>query len=149
MTSPPTVAHPLSGAVRHQEPNERLPIIERSTLRVLGFHMAGSAQSSAHMRPCLLRCAVAILHGSLRPNQMFFELVHTLYKLFLVGFAVLIDPGSILQLVIAMLIAIFFLVLVLYAPPYKQPTNNFFALCTACAPSPFGTYIWSTRIASS
>ena len=78
-----------------------------------------------------LKRAATLLHGNLRPSCYYWELVHTLFKIFIVGFAVLIAPGSLVQVVVALLVATAYLVLVLYTQPYEQGGNNFCALCAS------------------
>lgn len=53
------------------------------------------------------------------------------HQLFLVGFAVLISPGSMLQLLLAMLLAFATLVLRLLTQPFTQISNNFAAVSSS------------------
>ena len=52
-------------------------------------------------------------------------------KLFLVGFAVLVFPGTIEQLVIAFLFSLIFLLILSIAMPFKRDDDDYFAkLCS-------------------
>ena len=48
-------------------------------------------------------------------------------KLFLVGFAVLISPGSILQLVVSFIFALIYMLLTGAARPFKDDGDDYFA----------------------
>ena len=56
-------------------------------------------------KPTALAKALAFLVRDYEPGYFWWELVEAWKKLFLVGFAVLISPGSIVQLVAGMLVA--------------------------------------------
>ena len=52
-------------------------------------------------------------------------------KLFLVGFAVRITPGSLLQLVAATAVSLFLLPLQTAAAPFVHPSDNYLAVATS------------------
>jgi hypothetical protein len=56
----------------------------------------------------------------------YFEILELLRKLLLNGFAILISPGSLMQLVLAMIVSLFYFALVLHLQPMQDLTNNYF-----------------------
>ena len=54
-------------------------------------------------RPTVLSRALAFLHRDLEPRCYLWEVAEIFKKLFLVGFAVLVQPGKTLQLVLGFL----------------------------------------------
>jgi len=64
--------------------------------------------------------ALAFLHGGYRPSCFGWELNNVLQKLITVGFATLIKPGTLMQLVIVMLIMIAFQMLLIVLRPYRS-----------------------------
>ena len=84
-----------------------------------------------HEKPTRLSKALAFLVRDYEPAYLYWELVEAWKKLFLVGFAVLIEPGSIEQLVIAFLVALVYMLLVGVAMPFKRNEDDYFA--KACA----------------
>ena len=52
-------------------------------------------------------------------------------KLFLVGFAVLITPGSLMQLVAATAVSLFLLPMQMAAAPFVHPSDNYLAVATS------------------
>ena len=61
------------------------------------------------------------------PGWFFWELFESWKKLYLVGFAVLVLPGEIEQLVISFLVALAFFLLLSIAMPYQQVGDDYFA----------------------
>ena len=77
---------------------------------------------------CLLSCG----------TDYYWELVETWKKLFLVGFAVLIRPGSVEQLVVSFLVCLTFLLLSAVARPLREDSDDVFAnACNFCITSMF------------
>ena len=62
-----------------------------------------------------------------QPMHRMWQLIETWKKLFLVGFAVLISPGSIEQLVIAFMFALIYMLLTSVVRPYKSRGDDYFA----------------------
>lgn len=63
--------------------------------------------------------ALAFLHDGYRPVCFWWELVNVLRKLLTVGFATLIMPGTMNQLVIVLMLVLVFLLLQLLVKPYR------------------------------
>ena len=72
--------------------------------------------------------ALAFLHNDYKPSCYLWELVNLAQKLFVVGFATLILPGKLMQLVIVMLSVAVFLLLLVVARPYKSKASGLLAL---------------------
>ena len=77
--------------------------------------------------PTPLSQALAFLHREYRPNFWWWELVDMLRRLLLVGFAVVVLPGSINQLALALLLALLCLVLQLQAAPFRILSDGYLA----------------------
>jgi hypothetical protein len=60
--------------------------------------------------------------SSYHPQYYYWECIEIVKKLLLVGFAVMFKQGSIVQLVCGMLVALFYLVLLLWCSPYNAGT---------------------------
>ena len=78
-------------------------------------------------RPTALSKALGFLVRDFEPSFFWWELLEAWKKLFLVGFAVLIMPGSIEQLIIAFLFSLSHLLLVSVAQPFKDDADDLFA----------------------
>ena len=78
-------------------------------------------------QPTALSRSLGFLVRDLEPAYLWWELLEAWKKLFLVGFAVLIDPGTIVQLIIAFLFSLVFLLLVSVAMPFKDDGDDYFA----------------------
>ena len=61
------------------------------------------------------------------PAYFWWELVEAWKKLVLVGFAVLVSPGSVVQLVSAFLFALIYMLLTSTASPFKNRGDDYFA----------------------
>ena len=70
---------------------------------------------------------INILHAPFLPSVFYFEIIDLAKKLLLIGFASLVSPGSLLQLMVAVVASLLFLVLHLQAKPYKRPMDNMLA----------------------
>ena len=71
--------------------------------------------------------SIAFLHAPFVPSYFYFDLLELCKKVLLIGFASLIKPGSILQLMVAVLISLLFLVLHLQSLPYRRHLDNMLA----------------------
>ena len=86
-------------------------------------------ETSPHM-PVLIcfSCYVAAAcwwSSDYKPTFMWWELLMLWRQLFLVGFAILIKPGTVEQAVISFLVAILFLLLHAVAVPFKADGDNY------------------------
>jgi len=68
------------------------------------------------------------LHREYTPNNFYWELMEMTRRLLLVGLAVLVLPGSVVQLIFATMIAVLFLALQFQAAPYRSKVDAFLAL---------------------
>ena len=68
--------------------------------------------------------SIAFLHAPFRPTFFYFDLLELSKKLLLIGFASLIEPGSLTQMMVAVLISLLFLVLHLQSLPYRNHLDN-------------------------
>ena len=71
--------------------------------------------------------SIAFLHGPFRPTYFYFDLLELAKKLFLIGFASLIEPGTLAQITVAVLVSLLFLVLHLQSLPYSRTMDNILA----------------------
>ena len=78
-------------------------------------------------QPTALSRALGVLVRDYEPMYFWWELMEAWRKLCLVGFAVLVMPGSIVQLTSAFLFAITYLLIVSVVQPYKSILDNQFA----------------------
>jgi len=78
-------------------------------------------------KPTSLSKALAFLVRDYEPAYLWWELIEAWKKLFLVGFAALIQPGSIVQLLIAFLFSLIFTLLSSIADPFKDDGDDIFA----------------------
>ena len=75
--------------------------------------------------------ALRFLHSEYKPEFFWWELVEVLRRFLLVGVAVLISPGSLVQLVFGSLTSSLFLVLQVQAAPFKSKVDATLALMTS------------------
>ena len=68
--------------------------------------------------------SIAFLHAPFRPTFFYFDLIELSKKLLLIGFASLIEPGSLTQMMVAVLVSLLFLVLHLQSLPYRNHLDN-------------------------
>ena len=78
-------------------------------------------------KPTALSMALGFLVRDYEPTFFWWELIEAWKKLFLVGFAVLIDPGSVVQLVVAFLFSLVYMLLASVAQPFKEDSDDLFA----------------------
>ena len=81
--------------------------------------------------PSGLSRALAFLHRDYAPRYFYWQVLEEAKKLALVGFASLISPGSLMQLVAAFCFCLVFMLIVSTTTPYVHADDNFFA--EACA----------------
>jgi len=72
--------------------------------------------------------ALSFLTDDYDPSLYWWELIEKARKLLLVGFAALVAPGSVSQLLAGTLVQISFTIVAVYAQPYAEPSNSFFSL---------------------
>ena len=80
-----------------------------------------------HNQPTALSKALGFLVRDFEPAYFWWELLEAWKKLFLVGFALLILPGTIGQLMIAYVFSLVYFLLVSVAAPFKDRGDDFFA----------------------
>ena len=89
--------------------------------------MLGARRALRSAKPTALSKALGCLVRDYEPAYFWWELLEAWKKLFLVGFAVLIMPGSIQQLIIAFLFSLVYMLLVSTAMPFKDDGDDYFA----------------------
>ena len=82
-------------------------------------------------KPTDLARALAVLYRPYAPESFFFEFVETANKVLLVGLARVIEPGTSLQLALAVSVALTKLTVVAIRHPYRKATDNLLASCTS------------------
>jgi hypothetical protein len=75
-----------------------------------------------------LSTALAFLHSSLHPWALYWPLVDAARAILLTGFLALVYPGELFQLLCGLVCAVTFLVLQIWAAPYRTASNNFLAM---------------------
>eukprot|EP00966_Prymnesium_polylepis_P120160 2776615-Prymnesium_polylepis.1 len=86
-------------------------------------------------KPTALSRAVGFLHREYLPSFCFWELVEMLRRFLLVGVYVVMPyhQGSMMQLALAALTAIIFLMIQAQAMPYRSTTDNYLGVgCSFC-----------------
>ena len=76
---------------------------------------------------------LGMLYEPYKPAFFYFELVDLWRKLLLIGFAVFLGSGSLLQLVVAVTVATCFLVVETYVAPHHEVSDGQFATVTGLA----------------
>ena len=110
-----------------------LSFLVRYALRV-GSNHSQSQPRLPHARlllVCVSLWPAAWSSSDYKPTFMWWELLMLWRQLFLVGFAILIRPGTVEQAVISFLVATLFLLLHAVATPFKSDGDNY--LGQACA----------------
>ena len=79
----------------------------------------------------LLSRGLSVLTHEYRPNVFWWELVEVARKLTLTGFLALFKPGTLLQLYLGVAFSLSFLVVQLYAAPYRLSMDNFLSTSSA------------------
>ena len=81
--------------------------------------------------PTSLSKALDFLVRDYEPAYLWWELAEAWKKLFLVGFAVLIEPGALVQLLIAFLFSLVYMLVVAVAMPFRDHSDDVFAKASA------------------
>ena len=76
-------------------------------------------------KPTELSKALAFLHGSYEVHYYWWEIFERLQALVLVGFIVLVEPGSLAQLVTGMMCALSFFMITIQAAPFEDEHDTF------------------------
>lgn len=92
-----------------------------------GLLMLRARSSIITDRPTALSKALGFLVRDYEPAFFWWELLEAWKKLGLVGFAVIINPGSIPQLVAAFIFSLIFMLLTAIAAPFKDDSDDYFA----------------------
>ena len=71
--------------------------------------------------------SISFLHAPFKPTYFYFDLLELAKKLFLIGFASLIEPGTLAQITVAVIVSLLFLVLHLQSLPYRRNMDNILA----------------------
>ena len=77
-------------------------------------------------QPTALTQALTFLVRDYEPQYFYWELIEAWKKLVLVGFAVLISPGSIIQIVAAFVFSLVHMLLVAVAMPFREDSDDYF-----------------------
>ena len=135
--TPTALSMALSFLVRYVAPR----VLVRTACR--GNH---SPPHASLLLICFSRCVAAACWWSsdYKPTFMWWELLMLWRQLFLVGFAILIRPGTVEQAVISFLVAILFLLLHAVAVPFKADSDNYIG--QACV-DPRSKYIYAFPLA--
>ena len=79
-------------------------------------------------RPTALSHALDFLHRDFLPKCYYWEIIETQKKLFLVGFASVIMPGTMYQLLIAFMVTLIHMLCMAIYHPYRARENDYFVL---------------------
>ena len=74
--------------------------------------------------------AVSFLYASYKPQCYYWELAEMTRRFFLVGIAVIIRPGSVVQITLGTLFCTVYQLIQMQAAPYTDASNNFVALAS-------------------
>lgn len=84
-----------------------------------------------------LSTALSFLHHDLQPAFCWWELVEMIRRLVLIGFLVVVEPGSLIQLVLGTTFAFLFFALQMQAMPYKLKSVAYLAMASSGALTAF------------
>ena len=107
-----------------------IPLLYAYLLFKVRDKLLNSEQSS-------LSFALEFLHKPFKAHLYWWELVHVSQKLVLVGFFVLVQPGSFTQLVLGMSVAVFFAAVQMQVQPYRRRADNLLATFSSLSLSSF------------
>lgn len=107
------------------------PIGWTITTALLLFTARESIQGRS--KPTVLSRTLRFVYGEYRPEYFWWELCEMFRRFLLVGLLSVVDPGSILQLVVATTACVLYLVVQLLASPLVVATDNFIGLCGSAA----------------
>ena len=102
-------------------------------LLVYAVLLAAVRPAVAAEKPTPLSRAMEFLVHDTKPAYLWWELAEAWKKLFLVGFAALILPESVEQLVISLLFSLLFMLLTSVANPFRSNLDNVFAIACSFA----------------
>ena len=91
-------------------------------------------------KPTALSRALSFVYSEFEPAFFWWEVLEMARRFLLVGLMSIVLQGSIVQLVIAALFGILYLILQLQAKPYKEPSNDYVALASTASLS---VLLWS------
>ncbi len=131
--TPTALSRALSFLVRYVAPR----VLVRTAA---GNHSRPPCKPAPHMFLTLCVAAACWWSSDYKPTFMWWELLMLWRQLFLVGFAILIKPGTVEQAVISFLVAILFLLLHAVAVPFKADGDNYIG--QACI-DPRSRYIYT------
>ena len=77
--------------------------------------------------------ALQFLHRPYKPQFWYFEIIEIARKLTLVGFAVVVEPGSLLQLIFALMVAISVIAIEVQSQPFRHVVDSYCSLIAALA----------------
>ena len=93
-----------------------------ATALLLGYHKAEVQGTSP---PTKLSKAIHFLYGPYKPDAYYWELVEMARRFLLVGIAVIIQPGTIVQLTFATLLSLIYNIVQHEISPYAGAADNF------------------------
>jgi len=88
--------------------------------------------------------SISFLHASFVPHYFYFDILEMMKKLLLVGFASLMSPGSLEQIVMAMILSMLFMILHLQSYPYRNQLDNVLATAVHLTLTMF--FMWCTLL---
>ena len=95
---------------------------------LLGYHKAEVQGTSP---PTKLSKAIHFLYAPYKPDAYYWELCEMTRRFLLVGIAVIIEPGTIVQLTFATLLSLIYNVLQHEISPYASSSDNFIAVASS------------------
>ena len=104
-----------------------VPVLYASLLFICRRSLSGAEPATELSR------ALVFLSKDYEPRTFAWELIEVARKITITGFLALIDPGSLLQLYLAVGVALCILILQMYASPYASVSDNFLSMISASA----------------
>jgi hypothetical protein len=80
-------------------------------------------------RSTVLSDALVFISGEFKPHFFWWELPEMFRRFLLVGLLSIVNPGSVVQLIVATTFCILYLVIQLLASPFRRLTDGFVGLC--------------------
>ena len=77
--------------------------------------------------------AIDFLHRPYKPQFWYFEMIEIARKLTLVGFAIVVKPGTLIQLIFALMVAISIIAIEVQAQPFVNVVDSWCSLIAALA----------------
>ena len=100
------------------------------TAALLGYHAGEIKGARPHTK---LSRSLSFLYHSYSPDYYYWDLVEMGRRFLLVGVAVIVQPGSIVQLALATLLSLLFVIVQHQCTPYANPSDGFLALAASFA----------------